>query len=103
MRYSAGLDDFKPAGTAWATPLDTGGRALDPITATFKYDGAAAGPAVKCALGTSSTLLITQGTGQSVTGTWIASDVELVVTPDKMHGLAVTFTPTGTQTIDYAE
>ena len=70
------LDDFKPAGSAWPTPLDTGGRSVDPITIPFKYDGSATGPCVKAALGTSATMTLTHATGQSVSGTFIVSDFD---------------------------
>ena len=103
VKYSATLDAFSPAGAAWATPLDTGQRAVDPIQVTFKYDGSSTGPAVKAALGTSSTLTLTHATGQSVTGTFIVTDVELILTPSNMDGLQITFAPTGTVTVDYTE
>ena len=103
VKYVATLDAFAPAGIVWATPLDTGQRAIDPFSVTFKYDGSATGPAQKAALGTSATLTLTHATGQSITGTFIVSDVELVLTPSNMDGLICTFTPTGTVTIDYTE
>ena len=97
------LDDFKPAGSAWPTPLDTGGRSVDPITIPFKYDGSATGPCVKAALGTSATMTLTHATGQSVSGTFIVSDFDFGETPEGVATYNPVFTPSGTITIDFTE
>jgi hypothetical protein len=102
VKYAATIQEFHPAGSIWPTPLDTGMRKQDPITIEFIYDGAAAAPALKCAMGTSSTLTITFATGMSLTGTFIVTEVEMGLKSDGDHTLTVTFTPTGTITWDLA-
>ena len=97
------MDEWVAAGSAWPTNSDTGQRRQDPITVEFTYDGGASGPAVKCALGTSSTLTYTFATGQSVSGTFIVSEVEPGFSPENLNILTVTFTPSSTITTDYAE
>ena len=100
IEQDAVLQDFKPAGTAWATPADTGARTQSDITITYMYDGSASGPNVKCALGTSATLTITFFSGESITGTFIVSKVSVNVTPDGDNELVVVFTGSGTITLD---
>ena len=94
------MQEFQPLGSAWPTPVDTGSRTHDPYVVEFMADGSATGPNVKCALGTSSTLTEVLDTGQSDSGTYIVTDVEYGVGPDQLAILTVTFTPTGTQTLD---
>ena len=101
IEQSATLDTFHPAGSVWEAPVDTGERVQSVISIQFEYDGAAGSPNIVCALGTSSTLLITIATGQSVTGTFIVSKVTPVLTQGNAHLLNVDFTPTGTITVDY--
>jgi hypothetical protein len=101
LHYAAVIDDFKPAGTVWPTPLDTGQRTGDPIVIVFKADGAAGGPNVTCTMGLSSTWTLTLGSGISVTGTFIISDLEYTVADGGDNQLQVTGTPTGTITYDY--
>ena len=100
IKQNVGLQNWTAAGSAWQTNTDTGQRSQDPIVVEFMYDGTATGPNVKCALATSSTLTITFFTGESITGTFIVSDVEVVVGPDQDNELNVTFTPTGVVTLD---
>ena len=102
-KVNATMQDFQPAGVSWATPLDTGMRSHEPYTCQFMFDGTASGPAIKCALGTSATLTVALGTGLSDSGTYIVSEFEVAPEADGNHKLNVTFTPTGTQTLDVTE
>lgn len=95
------LQEFHPAGVAWPTPVDTGMRNHDVIQAEFMMDGSASGPAVKCALGTSSTLTYTYDTGVSVSGTFIVSSAEMTTGPDGSNLLNIEFTPSGTIATDF--
>jgi hypothetical protein len=95
--------DFNPAGAVWPTPLDVGTRKMDPIAASFLYDGSATGAPQKAANGTSATLTITFAAGQSVSCTSIVSDAELVIADGSDNLWNVTFTPSGTVTIDTVE
>jgi hypothetical protein len=101
LHYQAVMDDFHPAGVAFPTPLDTGERTGDPIVVTFKADGAAGGPNVTLTMGLSSTWTITLATGQSVTGTFIVSDIDYTVGYGNLNQIQVTGTPSGTITYDY--
>lgn len=100
LAVHATKQEFHPAGVAWPTPLDTGLRQNDDVVINFMYDGSATGPAVKCAMGTSSTFTCTLASGQSITGTFWVSDVEATVGPDQDHQLNITLTPSGTITWD---
>jgi len=94
------MQDFHPMGVAWPTPADTGCKSHDPLVVEFMADGAATGPNVKCALGTSSTLAMVLDTGQADGGTYIVTDVDYGVGPDQVAIITCTFTPSGTQTTD---
>lgn len=102
IKTTATLTEFHPAGAAYPAPADSGMRVHDPVVIEFLYDGSASGPNVKCAIGTSSTLTITFYSGESVTGTFISSDVEVGTSSDGNNILTVTFTPSGTITTDLA-
>jgi hypothetical protein len=96
IKASAVMQDFQPAGLAWPTPLDTGGRKQDNIVVEFMYDDLAAGPAVTCGIGTSAALTVTFQTNLSVSGTFIVSDLDVTLSNDGNDKIAVTFTPSGT-------
>ena len=100
IKQSVTLDPFHPPGI-WDTPTDTGERVQDPIVIEFEFDGAAGSPNLIAALGTSAALSITLATGQSVSGTFIVSDVEVAVAQGANTKLTATFTPTGAIVTDY--
>ena len=103
LKYSALLHERTPVGTAWSAPQDTGQRQQEDIVITFLYDSASTPtPNVDVTIGLSATLLITLRTGESVTGTFIVSDLDIAVTPEKLNLLTATFKPSGTITWDLA-
>lgn len=77
---------------------------FDPADTTIKFilDGTATGPAVKCALSTSSTLTITLGTGLSITGTAKVGKWSLGIPEDGHDTLDVLFYWDGAATWDLA-
>lgn len=77
---------------------------FDPADVGIKFilDGSATGPAVKCALSTSATLLITLATGLSITGTAKVTKWALGVPEDGHDTLDVTLTWDGAATWDLA-
>lgn len=103
IKFSSDLMEFQPAGVVWPTPLDTGLRKLEPVAASFVYDGAAAGAPQKCANGTSATLTMSFAANQSISCTAIVSEAELVIADGSDNLWNVTFTPSGTVTIDTTE
>jgi len=103
LKTNVTMQDFHAAGVAWPAPVDTGMRSHDVVNIEFLFDGSASGPAVKCALGTSSTLTITLDTGLSVTGTFIVTGAEVQTGSDGSDILSVEFTPSGTITSDFTE
>lgn len=100
IKENVKMQEFHAAGSIWPAPLDTGMRTHDNVTIEFLHDGGATGPAAKCALGTSSTLTITLGTGISITGTFVVSTIEVGVSNDGENKLTVEFTASGTITYD---
>jgi len=103
LKYSALLHERTPVGTAWPAPQDTGQRQQEAIVITFLYDSASTPtPNIDVTMGLSATLLITLRTGESVTGTFIVSDLDIAVTPEKLNLLTATFKPSGTITWDLA-
>ena len=103
LKYSALLHERTPVGTAWPAPQDTGQRQQEDIVITFLYDSASTPtPNIDVTMGLSATLLITLRTGESVTGTFIVSDLDIAVTPEKLNLLTATFKPSGTITWDLA-
>ena len=103
VKLNAVLSEFHPMGAVFPTPVDTGLRNQDELTAVFMYDGAgAATPPTACAVGTSSTLTLTLGALQTVSGTFIVSSAELSISTDGSHTYTATFTPSGTITWDVA-
>ena len=103
VKMNAVLQEFHPMGAAWPTPIDTGLRNEDEMTVEFMYDGGgAATPPTACAVGTSSTLTLTLGSEQTVSGTFIVSSAEIGMSTDGSHTYTATFTPTGTVTWDVA-
>lgn len=103
IKVAAQLDEFHPMGAVWPTPVDTGLRLMDPFQIAFMYDGGGAATApTACAVGTSSTYTLTIGALQTVSGTAIVSDYELQLGTDHSHYYVATFTPSGTQTTDFA-
>jgi len=100
---NAVMTEHQPLGAAWATPVDTAMRSHDPITVSFFYDGGgAATPPTAAAVGTSAALSITTAASQTVSGNFVVTDAEIVMSPDDDHRYNVTFTPTGTITWDVA-
>ena len=103
LKYSAVLHERTPLGAAWPAPQDTGQRQQDDIVIEFLYDSAASPtPNVDVALAQSATLLITLRSGETVTGTFIVSDIDIGLTADKLNTLTATFKPSGTITWDLA-
>lgn len=100
IKQNVTMQEFHPAGVAWATPADTGMRSQDSITIEYMFDGSASGPNVKSALGTSSTLTITFYSGESITGTFICTSAEVGVSSDGSDILTCEYTPSGTITLD---
>lgn len=104
VKMNANIQEFHALGSAWPAPIDTGLRNHDPIVVEFNYDGGgAATPPTACAVGTSATLTLVQGTTQSIAGTFIVSDAEIGISTDGSHSYTATFTPTGTITWDVAQ
>jgi len=97
------MEDFHPPGSVYPTPIATGTSKHGVVTITWLLDGGAAGPAVKCAKGTSSTLTATIATGLSVTGMFIVSKTRIEMGADQNHHLVTELTPSGTITYDLAE
>ena len=96
LKLSATMHERTPLGTAWPAPLDTGYRVQDDVTIDFLYDGGASPtPNADVTIGASATLLITLGTNQTITGTFIVSDIEVGLNDDKLNTLAATFKPSG--------
>jgi hypothetical protein len=88
-------------GAAWPVPLDTGYRNHDDIVIEFLYDaGSTPTPNADVTLAASGTLLITLGTNQTITGTFVVGDLNIEVATDKINRLTATFKPSGTITYD---
>src|SRR5512137_1553246 len=80
VKMNATMTEHQPLGAAWATPVDTAMRSHDPIVVSFFYDGGgAATPPTAAAVGTSATLTLTFATGQTVSGTFVVTDAEIVL------------------------
>jgi hypothetical protein len=90
-----------PGATSKTTAL-TGQFDPSDVSIKFILDGAATGPAVKCALSTSATLTITLATGLSITGTAKVSKWALGIPEDGHDTLDVTFVWDGAATWDLA-
>jgi len=97
------IDEWRAAGSAYKSRKHTGQYDCPPFEIGFKYDGTATGPAVTCAQDTSATLLVTLGTGISVTGTCVVQKWRLGAPEEGLYMLYVTFAPDGTMTWDLAE
>jgi len=101
LKINAVMEDRTPMGAAWPVPLDTGYRNHDDIVIEFLYDSAATPtPNADVTLAASATLLITLGSNQSITGTFIVGDLAVEVATDKINRLTATFKPSGTITYD---
>jgi hypothetical protein len=101
LKLSAVLDEYRAAGSAWLTRVDTGMRDHEDIVLTCTHDGASSGtPATVLTLGTSGTLTITLASGQSVSCTALVKDMEVQVSSDGLHRYVATLAPTGTVTYD---
>jgi hypothetical protein len=102
LKRASVMEEFFPAGSAYKTRAATGMYETDPVVIEFVYDGGASGPNVKCAQDTSATLTVTFVSGQSITGTAIVTETEVVISDDKDNHLMVTLQWTGTVTYDFA-
>ena len=101
LSMTAVMQDRTAAGSAWPTPVDTGMRQQDDVVIEYLYDSAATPtPNADITIGQSATLLITLGTNQSITGTFVVGKIDIGVTPEKLNTMSVTFKPTGTITWD---
>lgn len=96
------VDQWRALGSAYKSSKLTGQYEQSDITVTFKLDGGATGPAVKCAKGTSSTLTITLATGLSITGTFVVRSRQVQIPEEGLDQLVVVFTADGTVTWDLA-
>ena len=109
--YVMGLDglEIEELTTRWRAPGSVSKTTaltgqFDPSDTSIKFimEGAAAGPAVKCALSTSATLTITLATGLSITGTAKVTKWSLGIPEDGHDTLDVTLTWDGAATWDLA-
>jgi hypothetical protein len=101
LKLAAVMEERTPMGSAWPAPLDTGFRQHDDVVIEFLYDSAATPtPNADVTLALSATLLITLASNQSITGTFIVSDIEVTVADGKINRLTATFKPSGTITYD---
>lgn len=101
LKMTAVMHERTPVGSAWPAPLDSGYRQQDDIVIEFLYDAAATPtPNADVTLGLSATLLVTLASNQSMTGTFIVSDIEVGPAADKLNTLTATFKPQGAVTWD---
>jgi hypothetical protein len=101
LKLTAVMEERTPMGSAWPAPVDTGCRTQDDIVIEFLYDSASTPtPNADIALAQSATLLITLGTNQTITGTFLVADMSIEVADEKINRLTVTFKPSGTITWD---
>jgi hypothetical protein len=97
LKLDAGMEDFKPMGSAWPAPFDSGQRVLGNITIVYIYDAAATTTPNACsAIGSSGTLTIVLGTNQSIAATAIVASVEVGLGPEGATKLTVEYAPSGT-------
>lgn len=102
LKEAETVEEWRPPGSAYMTRDLTGLFNYDPIVIEFVYEDSATGPNVKCAKSTSATLTITLVSGQSITGTFLVSEREVVVSDEGDNHLIVTFLNNGTVTTDFA-
>jgi predicted secreted protein len=102
LKKSSVMQNWHSAGSAFPSADATGMYQQEPVVIEFVYDDGASGPNVKCAQDTSATLTITFVSGQSISGTFIVSEVEVGTSADGDNTLTVTLTPSGTVTWDLA-
>ncbi len=100
LKVASVKEEWRAAGAAAKTVNATGMYDYDPVVIDFIYEDSASGPNAKCAQDTSATLTVTFITGQSVTGTAIVTEREVVVGPEGDNHLVVTFEWTGGATYD---
>ena len=101
LKLTAVMEERTPMGSAWPAPLDTGYRNQDDIVIEFLYDSAATPtPNADVTIAQSATLLITLGSNQTITGTFIVGDIAVEVATDKINRLTATFKPSGAITWD---
>lgn len=94
---------WRAPGSAYKTTALTGQFDTPDVTIKFMLDGSASGPAVKCAMSTSSTLTLGLASGLSLTGTAKVVKRALGVPEDGHQTLEVTFAWDGGCTWDLAE
>lgn len=100
-KLNAAMQTWTPPSSAFPTTHDTGQRSVENVQVTFIADGAAGGPNLKCATGTSSTMTTVIATGQSIAGTFVVASQEVQIT-DGDTLLVVEFFGSGTITWDLA-
>jgi len=101
LKMSAVIDEYRSAGSAWLTRVDTGMRDHEDIVLTCTHDGGSSGtPATVLTLGASGTFTLTLASGQSVSCTAIVKDMEVQVSSDGLDRYVATLAPTGTVTYD---
>ena len=103
LKYDVGMEEFKPLGSAYPAPFDSGQRILGNITVVYIFDGAATtAPNVNSVPGTSATLTIVPAASMSMACTAVVASVEVGLAPEGATKLTVEYAPSGTITWDLA-